>query len=74
MKVYAVCEEEEEYGYILTPVEICETIKKAKEVAKEYCPKPRFVKEKKVGKIKYRIIPKDILRNNVYVILEYKVL
>jgi hypothetical protein len=44
MKVYAVCREEDEYGYILAPVEMCGTIKKAKEVAKEYCPKSRFVK------------------------------
>lgn len=73
MKVYAVCREEDEYGYILAPVEICGTIKKAKEVAKKHCPKSRFVKEKREGKIKYYIIPKDILRNDVYAILEYEV-
>ena len=73
MKVYAVCREEDEYGYILAPVEMCGTIKKAKEVAKEYCPKSRFVKERKEGIIKYRIIPKNILSNDVYAILEYEV-
>ena len=73
MKVYAVCREEDEYGYILAPVEMCGTIKKAKEVAKEYCPKSRFVKEKREDKIKYRIIPQNIMSNYVYAILEYEV-
>ncbi|MBQ3989812.1 MAG: hypothetical protein II630_03120 [Bacteroidales bacterium] len=73
MKVYAVCREEDEYGYILAPVEMCGTIKKAKEVAKKYCPKSRFVKERKEGIIKYRIIPQNIISNDVYAILEYEV-